>query len=122
VAGRVLRSEPAAVGEARKHIRDRLAETLPTLKLTDAELLTSELVSNAVRHARPENGSPIEVFVVIRSDAIRVSIVDEGPGFGRTERPVDQEIGGWGLHIVEHVADRWGVEEHPHTVWFEIDR
>ena len=54
---------------------------------------------------------------------MRVEVSDGGGGFephART-RPRD-EPGGWGLHLVDSLADRWGVETGRRTrVWFEIE-
>jgi hypothetical protein len=54
---------------------------------------------------------------------VRVEVVDQGAGFipVARDRPVT-EVGGWGLHLVETLADRWGVHEGSTHVWFEIDR
>ena len=55
---------------------------------------------------------------------LRVEVTDWGPGFtrgARPSRPADA-VGGWGLVLVERLADRWGVMRNSFTrVWFEID-
>jgi anti-sigma regulatory factor (Ser/Thr protein kinase) len=111
------------MGEAREYVRGRLAEALAPSKLWDVELLTSELVSNAVQHVGTGEGeAAIGLEIDIRPHAIRVSVTDEGGGFIPMQREPDQEIGGWGLSLVETVSDRWGIQDRPFTVWFEIDR
>jgi anti-sigma regulatory factor (Ser/Thr protein kinase) len=81
--------------------------------------LTSELVTNAVVHAR----TPFVVEVVRGSVLIRVAVTDRDtqPVQMRSYGPVSPA--GRGLHIVSALADRWGVEESPtgKTVWFEIE-
>jgi anti-sigma regulatory factor (Ser/Thr protein kinase) len=54
---------------------------------------------------------------------VRVEVVDQGDGFVplARDRPTN-EPGGWGLHLVEALADRGGVYEGSTHVWFEIDR
>jgi serine/threonine-protein kinase RsbW len=108
------------MGEAREYVRSRLSEVLSASKLADMELMTSELVANAVQHPPPDGEIRIELD--LRSEDVRLSVIDAGAGFdlAAVERP--RELGGWGLFIVERVSDRWGIEDDPHRVWFEIDR
>jgi anti-sigma regulatory factor (Ser/Thr protein kinase) len=82
--------------------------------------LASEVVTNAILHA----GTPFSVVVTGDSERIRVAVRD-----GSVELPVKRDYGaaqptGRGLHIVEALADRWGVETENggKTVWFEMDR
>lgn len=113
------------MGEAREYVRDRLREALTDLKLADAILLTSELVANAVRHSHTDEDDGIGLEIDVRPDAVRVSVVDSGAGFDRSTVQVVDGIGGWGLTIVERLADRWGNATNSggkHRVWFEIDR
>ena len=83
----------------------------------DVALLTSELVTNAVLHAC----SPAEVTVVRRPRLVRIEVADADPTTPRKRAPDDR--GGRGLHMVEAVADRWGVEPLAagKVVWFEVD-
>ena len=83
-------------------------------------LLVSELVTNAVRHA----GGEVVRLVVRHADGrLRVEVHDPGRGFELRE-PADDPVraSGWGLVLVDELADRWGVDSTPATrVWFEID-
>ena len=90
--------------------------------LDDIRLLVSELVTNSVRHAGAEHD--LVVLAVMRmGDTTRVEVSDGGAGFSPTARSSDlDQPGGWGLHLVDKLADRWGVETGRRTrVWFEID-
>jgi anti-sigma regulatory factor (Ser/Thr protein kinase) len=92
-------------------------------RLFDAQLLTSELVTNAVR-ATPDDAVHVRVRA---SDAIlRVEVASTGASFdpSKVPGPRDGQPGGWGLRIVDVVARRWGADPQPGgvTVWFEIDR
>jgi anti-sigma regulatory factor (Ser/Thr protein kinase) len=84
-----------------------------------ARLLTSEIVSNAVRHA----ASPVELEVaMVNEHQLRVRARDEVPQAAVARdfhRPPGE--GGHGLQIVEALAQRWGVERHEDhkVVWFE---
>lgn len=103
---------------------DRLAGRLDPDGLETMRLLVSELVTNSVRHARLENGGWINVSVQETPRALRVAVTD--PGIGFEQRPGPPQPGdpsGWGLHIVEQLADRWGISNDGETkVWFEIER
>ena len=80
-------------------------------------LLVSELVTNAVKYG---GDGPVGLDVQTRDHRLRAEVIDEGNGFVAKERAVDQE-GGWGLPLVEHLADRWGTFEGSTHVWFELD-
>jgi anti-sigma regulatory factor (Ser/Thr protein kinase) len=91
--------------------------------LDDIRLLVSELVTNSVRHSGADR-ELVLLTVMTGGDAVRVEVSDGGRGFRASERSTDlDEPGGWGLHLVDQLADRWGVETGRRTrVWFEIDR
>jgi anti-sigma regulatory factor (Ser/Thr protein kinase) len=87
----------------------------------DVKLLVSELISNSVKY-----GGDGQVQLILRSDGpahVHVEVVDQGVGFvpAARDRP-KTEPGGWGLHMVEALTERWGVHEGSTHVWFEIDR
>ena len=66
----------------------------------------------------------IGLRVNLSGEAIRVEVADRGPGF-ETGSPLPSmyQDSGWGLYLVEQIADRWGVSNEAGTcVWFEIDR
>jgi PAS domain S-box-containing protein len=103
---------------ARKLVRRTLSDAGHDDLVDAAELVTSELVTNALVHA----GTHIEVTVVLRPDSVRVEIADGSPHL-----PTAREYGatagtGRGLVMVEEMADFWGVApDHPgKVVWFEI--
>jgi anti-sigma regulatory factor (Ser/Thr protein kinase) len=85
-------------------------------------LLISELVNNAVRHGGAGDAALIELELRATADGVGVEVTDPGPGFAprRRERPLE-EPGGWGLVLVDQMADRWGVTHDGRThVWFEL--
>jgi anti-sigma regulatory factor (Ser/Thr protein kinase) len=89
------------------------------------KLLLTELVTNSVRHGGGGPGEPIEIELSSSPKGVRVQVTDSGAGFdGRPARRPDPEgEGGYGLFLVEQLADRWGVVSGPPArVWFEIDR
>ena len=83
-------------------------------------LLVSEVVTNAVLHGGTSRGLDVEVMV--GSDAVRVAVSDTGEGFVPRPRALDSdEVGGWGLYLVEQLASAWGVSSGERTtVWFEL--
>jgi anti-sigma regulatory factor (Ser/Thr protein kinase) len=89
--------------------------------LDDVRLLVTELVTNSVRHG---GGGPlVGLDVFLGGGRLRIEVVDEGQGFTPHARTPDQSPdGGWGLHLVDRLADRWGVQGDRGTlVWLEID-
>jgi len=116
-----LRVAPDAISQARATI-DRMSGD--AAMLNDLRLLVSEVVTNCVRHAGLDEGSKISLHIETTHDGVRVEVTDPGPGF--VPRVPDLRItqeSGWGLFLVDELADRWGVEADDGTcVWFEIDR
>jgi anti-sigma regulatory factor (Ser/Thr protein kinase) len=117
-----LPSTRQAPAEARG-LLDRLEGRVDPKLLDDARLLVSELVTNSVRHAGLTPRDEIGLSVEDTGAGIRVAVSDPGPGF-RPEgaRPAPTEESGWGLMLVDRIADRWGVHGPGDTlVWFEIE-
>jgi anti-sigma regulatory factor (Ser/Thr protein kinase) len=86
------------------------------------ELLTGELVSNAVQHG-PTDGD-LRVGVRVDGARVRVSVRDEGPDQPRLEHLDVAAPGGRGLVLVEALSTAWGTVVHADggkTVWFEVD-
>jgi anti-sigma regulatory factor (Ser/Thr protein kinase) len=98
--------------------------SLPIPVRDDVLLLVSEVVTNAVRHAGVGPDRPARLEVRHGSRLVRVAVADEGPGFTwlPTTSSGPKQSGGWGLFLVDRVADRWGVEctTSGSRVWFEI--
>jgi anti-sigma regulatory factor (Ser/Thr protein kinase) len=94
----------------------------------NAELLVSELVTNSVLHAGLPEEASIEFSVRASAEVLMVEVADAGQGFDHTSmlRPRAvagaAEMSGWGLFLVDRIADRWGaVEMDGETrVWFEL--
>jgi anti-sigma regulatory factor (Ser/Thr protein kinase) len=110
-----------AGSRARQELR-ALAETLTPNVYEDVRVLTSELVENSVRYSHTAPSGWIEVAVEASPGSVRVEVIDNGPGFDQVAiHPQHPNQSGWGLAIVDQLADRWGVERNGHTtVWFEI--
>jgi anti-sigma regulatory factor (Ser/Thr protein kinase) len=116
-----LPREPRAP-QAARHVIDGLAGHLPQDVLDRFRLVISELVTNAVQHA-PDSAEPIRLLAHIDADAVRVDITDGGKEFEPpTRRPRPDKQSGWGLFLVDALADRWGLSRQQSSgVWCEFD-
>ncbi|MFI4990602.1 MAG: ATP-binding protein [Solirubrobacterales bacterium] len=86
-------------------------------------LLVSEVVSNAVRHSSGDSSAPVGLVASFGERTIRVTVTDAGSGFTPRPRDPARTHDGYGLYLLEKVADRWGVESCGGTeVWFELLR
>lgn len=112
-----LPRDEAAPARARRAVED-LGDVIGLETRSNAQLLVSELVTNAVLY-----GAGDIVRVILSPDGsggLRCEVVDEGSGFLPVARPVHRQTGGWGLQLVERIADRWGVSRGSTHVWFEL--
>jgi anti-sigma regulatory factor (Ser/Thr protein kinase) len=96
---------------------------VPPDLVDDAALLISELVTNGVKYG---GDGELKLQLEATPGRLRAEIVDQGSGFApemRADRDLSlEDEGGWGLHVVETVADEWGVYEGSTHVWFELRR
>jgi anti-sigma regulatory factor (Ser/Thr protein kinase) len=110
-------AEASAVQETRDFVTATLTGwAVPAALRSDIVLLTSELVANAVLHARP----PIDLRLRRTAVTVIVEVVDSAPFLPRKLRPTADDERGRGLQLVALLADRWGAR--PTTdgkaVWF----
>jgi len=109
---RALRAHPEASSDAREYVQGRLAKILPPRRLAEAQLLASEVVTNAVRHARlnPDDSDIIRFNIEVHPGTVRFSVVDAGEGFDTASvlRKVPSNGRGLGLYLVEKLSNRWG--------------
>lgn len=102
-------------------VLDLQARGLSDLVVDEAEIVSSELVSNAVRHARPLQDGMIRVRWKTKGDAVEIEVTDGGGA--TTPKPVPRVLwaaSGRGLRIVRSLAHEWGVTEDARkgvTVW-----
>ena len=98
-----------------------VAENLQGWQLDDmvetASLVVSEVVTNAVIHAR----SDAELLLERTPTALRISVIDHGEGLSQREKTGGGD-GGRGLVIVEALSSRWGTEptDGGNCVWAEL--
>ena len=126
VGARVELTLPTAIdapAAARKAVAAWMAGQTGDALLTDAQLVVTELVANSVRHADTSADAVITVRAEVRGDILRLEVADRGGGCSIAPRAPDLDHGGgFGLHVVEVLSRRWGVNRGPGTrVWAELD-
>jgi anti-sigma regulatory factor (Ser/Thr protein kinase) len=84
----------------------------------DAVLLVSELVTNALLHAR----SAPTVELTRDGDRVRVAVCDDSPVAPRRRQYATDAATGRGIALVDHLATEWGSERvgDGKCVWFEL--
>ncbi|WP_116022902.1 ATP-binding protein [Thermomonospora umbrina] len=117
----LLPHAPSSVAVARRRLASDLRATgVRTCVIDDAGVIISELLSNALRHARPLPSGQIQVSWERSGDEVEVAVCDGGAMTEpRCSRPTLSSLGGRGLGIVEALAECWGVrhEDGRTTVW-----
>jgi anti-sigma regulatory factor (Ser/Thr protein kinase)/transcriptional regulator with XRE-family HTH domain len=118
--GRFVKRFPSTI-DAPALARAALVATavgIPAQAFEDAQLMTSELVTNSVTHSESEW---IEVEILLIADRLRIHVSDEGDDTIRPRTPTAE--GGWGYALMSELATRWGVERHTvgKTIWIEFD-
>ncbi len=93
--------------------------------LDAAELVLSELVTNALRVRVPSDRQVgVRIARLLEDGLLRLEVSDAGSGRPEVRAPGDDETGGRGLLLVEALAHRWGVDERAggigKTVWVEL--
>ena len=88
-----------------------------------ALLAVSEVVTNAVSHGVNDESDPISLLVERTEDVLIVRVIQPRPVPETPSiaiMPEGWSMGGYGLGVLDAVADRWGVELEPPSVWFEL--
>jgi anti-sigma regulatory factor (Ser/Thr protein kinase) len=118
------RTQLAADVRSSAGARRFMEETLRRWECADVldivNILVSELVTNAITHAKSE----ADVTVLLTPTAIRIEVTDTGTGTPHPKELVQEGTSGRGLAIVEAMSSAWGVHprEQGKTVWFEVPR
>ncbi len=128
--------EPGAIGPARRWVDDILESAdVDAGHRRTAMLLTSEAVTNAVRHG----GGPVAVEVKVTPATVRIEVSDGSSAPPRLLAPAPHQTGGRGVQFLDRRSARWGVRHLPDdagdgsdgdgegrrarkAVWFEVDR
>jgi anti-sigma regulatory factor (Ser/Thr protein kinase) len=130
---------PDCQGETRRLIRLALPPDVPTVRLARqatrdtlaawqlshleeaAVLLVSELVTNAVRHARDTGAIGLELASV--GTGLRMEVQDGDPHWRLKPSSADDDESGFGFVLVDSLAGRWGIRRVSagKAVWVELD-
>lgn len=112
----VIRRNADAPSRARSALLDILGTDSHS---DDAILLTSELVTNVVRHA-PHDVE--EMSLGVSTDPVLTISVTQAGGFPKDLAPTET-LGGMGLQIVDAVSSTWGFSTDGRTLvmWFQLD-
>jgi anti-sigma regulatory factor (Ser/Thr protein kinase) len=130
---------PDGQGETRRLMRLALPPDVPTVRLARqatrdtlaawqlshleeaAVLLVSELVTNAVRHARDTGAIGLELASV--GTGLRMEVQDGDPHWRLKPSSADDDESGFGFVLVDSLAGRWGIRRvcAGKAVWVELD-
>jgi anti-sigma regulatory factor (Ser/Thr protein kinase) len=110
----------ASVGAARRFIQARTAAwSFPEPAGSQLVLIGSELVTNAVLHARTE----LTLTLELRGVRVRISVMDGSQAPATLRHYQADALTGRGLAVVAALSDRWGISAAPDgkVVWAEVD-
>ncbi|WP_308286911.1 ATP-binding protein [Actinomadura parmotrematis] len=115
----------SSVSAARRRLSaDLTASGVPETAVDDANVIVSELLSNALRHARPLPSGQVRLSWAHRGDLLELAVSDGGASTEPRRGPGTlSSLGGRGLGIVETLSRDWGVrhEDGATTVWATLD-
>jgi anti-sigma regulatory factor (Ser/Thr protein kinase) len=106
-------------------VREALGDLgLPSAVLADARLLVNELVTNSIRHSGLGPEDQIRIRAEWSGSRLRIDVYDRAGSRAPTAvvgsiRPSPGAQSGWGLYLLDRVAQRWGVVSGRY--WFELE-
>ena len=120
VEGLRLPADASAAPRARAFVAQQLSDKGLGALADDARLVVSELVGNAVLHARSAVGVRV---LVVDGSRVRLEVADSSPVAPTFALMDTLARSGRGLVLVDAVSSRWGVDNDPSggkTVWAEL--
>ena len=92
------------------------------MRIHDARLLVSELVTNCIRHAQISQTQPLRLSASLRAANLRLEVHDNGTHGTVARRTPQRDRGGYGLDLVAQLSSTWGVDRDAYgtTVWLEL--
>ncbi|MER6396832.1 SpoIIE family protein phosphatase [Kitasatospora sp. NPDC001603] len=123
---RIGQADLERISEVRAELRDALRRWGVAELVDTAELLASELVTNAIRHTDRDAMFTARLYREAAADGgrarLRVEVEDESDLWPTRRTPGEQASSGRGLMLVEALADGWGVEPRGSgkRMWFEL--
>jgi anti-sigma regulatory factor (Ser/Thr protein kinase) len=118
----MLAATEQAPGLARQATHEALAAWQVAHLEETAVLLVSELVTNVIRHARTD-GTALVLRLETAGSWLRIEVHDADPRMPLPRTPGELDGSGFGLVLLEALADKWGVREATigKAVWAELD-
>ena len=124
LGGFAVPHSPASASVARQRLGALLdTQGVPADVVADLVLIVSELIGNAVSHARPLNSGLLQVEWELGPGVIKIAVTDGGaPTLPEALAPTLDAHGGRGLAIVDALASEWGVDRTAaaSTVWATV--
>ena len=113
-----LEARPQSAGQARRAVASLLGRSDLDSLVDVTMLLTSEVVTNAILHARTN----VVVTVVVDPPIARVEVCDDAERYPEMRRPDEEATSGRGMVLVDTLATAWGVRpaNGGKCVWFEV--
>jgi anti-sigma regulatory factor (Ser/Thr protein kinase) len=113
-----LPPEPTSATQARALARERLGASYSQETLDTVALLVTELVTNAILHAR----TPLQLTLDPRPGHVRICVEDQSSEQPTLQRYEADAITGRGLALVDQLSSSWGVDGTPSgkVVWCEV--
>jgi anti-sigma regulatory factor (Ser/Thr protein kinase) len=84
-------------------------------RIYDIQLALGEAAGNVIRHAYHHPGNRYRVSIQLFTDRVQFLVEDQGRGFSREEvpQPGEEQVGGWGLWIIEQLASSANICTRP---------
>ncbi|MGH3027829.1 MAG: ATP-binding protein [Gaiellaceae bacterium] len=120
---KVLFQPDASAPAMGRRLLDGLSDTMPPSTLDDARLLLTELLTNAIQHAHLSQDDRISVSVRRQATGLVVEVADSGDGIPGSAAQRPGSGSGWGLTLLDRLADEWGIEPLPDggtLAWFHL--
>jgi anti-sigma regulatory factor (Ser/Thr protein kinase) len=120
---RVMFQPEATAPAMGRRVLDALTDGIPPSVLDDARLLLTELLTNAIQHAQLSRDDRISVAVRREPAGLLVEVSDCGNGLPPAHARGPGSTSGWGLLLLDRLADEWGIEtraEGGTLAWFRL--
>jgi anti-sigma regulatory factor (Ser/Thr protein kinase) len=115
--------DASAPSMARELLLQVMADQTGSVQRRGALLALSEIVTNAVVHGAVDQSDPIRLLIDRTDELVMIRVIQPRPvpeQLSIADVPKGWSTSGYGLRIVDAVADRWGVQLDPPSVWFEL--
>ena len=117
----IVEAGPDAPHAARVAVSGWLGGRVAPRDVADAQLIVSELVTNSVVHADAPADASICISAESGDGVLRLAVGDAGVDRAISMRTPELGRSGLGLHVLDEIARRWGVQRSSGTlVWFEL--